>query len=49
MQSWTLDAFKCAGFTVFQAKKVFPGNRVFQCRCTKARPAKVLQDGRERL
>ena len=39
---------KCAGVTVSQAKKVFRSNRVFQCRCRKARPAKWLREERER-
>ena len=48
MQSWALDALKCAGVTVSQAKKVFRSSRVFQCRCRKARPAKWLREKRER-
>ena len=39
---------KCARVTVSQAKKVFRSNRVCQCRCRKARPAKGLQHERER-
>ena len=35
---------KCAGVTVSQAKKVFRSNRVFQCRCRKASPAKWLRE-----
>ena len=39
---------KCAGVTVSQAKKMFRSNRVFQCRCRKARLAKWLREERER-
>ena len=36
---------KCAEVTVSQAKKVCRGNKTFQCRCGKARPAKWMVAG----
>ena len=48
MQSWTLDALDVCRRHRLQAKKVFRNNRVFQCRCTKARPAKWLREESER-